>query len=401
MEYGTFRVTSWNPLRCSGTALPVPLLLMAKIVAISYMLGLDRVMPAPFLPFVAQLDAFADSPRFALALQIVFYASGLLLIFNRWPRASAFAMGCAALTAVVASKAYYGNNKLFAGSVLLLTGLYHPRTGPWLLRAQLVIVYFGAGLNKVLDPDWHSGQFFDNWAGARLAQPVYLWANQFFPPLVLGKIMCWSAFVTELGLAVAFLIPRAWPVAIWVSLLFHASLLEFTGTTFNMFFYAMEAAVLPFVIWPRELIVIFDGDCGICNRIREAMARIDFDRAFTWKQLQSGIGDRFGIARAALEERLHLAADGRVSSGFRACKLILLYHPAFYLIVTMLLAAPANAAWASWWRRIVVALLLAFFFPLFNPIGERVYDWVARNRYRLSSGGACAIEPKQAAGGGG
>jgi predicted DCC family thiol-disulfide oxidoreductase YuxK len=369
------------------------MLLMAKIVAVTFMLGGDRVMPAPFLPFLTPLDVFADSPQFALVLQIVFFASGLLLVFNRWPRASAFAMGCAVLAAVVSSKSYYGNNKLFAGSVLLLTGLYHPRTGPWLLRAQLVMVYFGAGLNKVMDPDWHSGQFFHNWSGARLAQPVYLWANQFFPPLLLGKLVSWFTIMTELGLAAAFLIPRAWPLAIWVSLLFHASLLEFTGTTFNMFFYAMEAAVLAFVTWPRELIVIFDGDCGICQQIRGWMSRIDFDRTISWQTLQSGIGDRFGIPRASLEQRLHLAADGRVSSGFRACKMILLYNPAFYLVVAFLLAAPGNGIWASWWRRIVVGLLLAFFFPLFNPIGERVYDWVARNRYRLSTGGACAIEP--------
>jgi predicted DCC family thiol-disulfide oxidoreductase YuxK len=72
---------------------------------------------------------------------------------------------------------------------------------------------------------------------------------------------------------------------------------------------------------------------------------------------------------------------------------MLLYHPAFYLVVAVLLAAPGNVIWASWWRRIVVGLLLAFFFPVFNPIGELVYDWVARNRYRLSSGGACAVEP--------
>jgi len=394
MEPRTHRVTTkWNPLRCSGTELPPPLLAMAKVVAIAFLFSVDRVMPAPFLPFISALDPFAGSPAFAFGLQAVFVASAFLLLFNRWPRASALAMGLAVLTAVVSSKAYYGNNKLFAGSLLALTGLYHPRLGPWIIRLQLVIVYFGAGLNKALDPDWHSGQFFHNWAGARLEQPLYLWANQFFPPLVLGKLLCWSAIVTELGLAAAWLIPRTWPVAIWVSLLFHASLLELTGTTFNMFFYAMEAAMLAFAVWPRELIVIFDGDCGICNRIRERMARVDFDGAFTWRPLQSGIGDRFGIPRAALEERLHLAADGRISSGFRACKLILLYHPAFYLVLTLLLAAPGTAAWAGWWRRILVALTLAFFFPLFNPIGERVYDLVARHRHRISSSGACAVEP--------
>jgi predicted DCC family thiol-disulfide oxidoreductase YuxK len=400
MELGPKEVTartgrSWNPLRCGGTALPLPLLLMAKIVAITFLLStVDRVMPAPFLPFLTQLDAFADSHAFAMVLQVVFTGSAVLLIFNRWPRASALVMGCAVITAVISSKAYYGNNKLFAGSLLILAGLYHPSTGAWLLRLQLAIVYFGAGLNKALDPDWHSGQFFHNWAGARLAQPIYLWANDFFPHLVLAKLISWFTIATELSLAGVFLAwPRAWPVAIWASLLFHASLLEFTGSTFNMFFYAMEAAMLAFVAWPRELIVMFDGDCGICNRIREAMARFDFEGAFTWRTLQSGIGDRFGIPRAALEERLHLAADGRIASGFRACKLILLYHPAFYLATAVLLAAPGMAAWGMWWRRILAGLLLAFFFPPFNAIGERAYEWVARNRYRFSSGGACAIEP--------
>ena len=394
MEVGPHRVTNWNPLRCGGTALPTPLLLMAKVVAVAFLLGVDRVMPAPFLPFLGPLDYFAGSTAFALVLQAIFTVSALLLIFNRWPRASALVMGLAVLTAVVSSKSYYGNNKLFAGSLLFLIGLYHPRTGPWLLRLQLVILYFGAGLNKALDPDWHSGQFFHNWVANRLEQPIYLWANQFFPPLVLGKLMCWFTIVAELGFAGVFLaLPRAWPVAIWGSLLFHASLLELTGSTFNMFFYAMEAAVLAFVAWPRELIVIFDGDCGICNRIRVRLTQFDFEGAFSWRPLQSGIGNRFNIPSAALEERLHLAADGRISSGFRACKLILLYSPAFYLAVTLLLAAPGTAAWASWWRRILVASILAFFFPLFNPIGEFVYDWVARNRHRISTGGACAVEP--------
>ncbi len=380
-------MTNWNPLRCGGTALPTPLLLLAKLVAVAFLFGLDRVMPAPFLPF-------SGSSTFALVLPVVSTASALLLILNCWPRASAFVMGLAVLTAVVSSKVYYSNDKLFAASLLLLTGLYHPRTGPWLLRLQLAIFYLGAGLNKALDPDWHSGQFFHNWAGATLEQPVYLWANHVFPPLVLGKLMCWFTIAAELGLAGIFLaIPRAWPVAIWASLLFHASLLEFTGSTFNMFFYAMEAAVLAFVTWPKELIVIFDGECGICNRIRERLTQLDFENAFSWHTLQSGLGDRFSIARAALEERLHLAADGRISSGFHTCKLILLYSPAFFLAVTLLLAVPGTAAWASWWRRILVALILAFFFPLFNPIGERVYNWVARNRHRVSTGGACAVEP--------
>jgi predicted DCC family thiol-disulfide oxidoreductase YuxK len=203
--------------------------------------------------------------------------------------------------------------------------------------------------------------------------------------------MCWLTIVTELGLAAALPFQRMWPFAVWVSLLFHASLLEFTGTTFTMFFYAMEAAMLAFVAWPREMVVIYDGDCGICNKIRRAMERVDFERAFRWETSQSGAGDRWGIARQALNEKLHFVVDGRVTRGFHACKLILLYNPALYVVLALAIAAVPEG-W-SWYRRIVVGAVLAFFFPLFNPVGEWAYSVVARNRHRIGAG-TCAVEPR-------
>jgi predicted DCC family thiol-disulfide oxidoreductase YuxK len=368
------------------------LLLLAKIIALALLLtGHVRLLPDPFLPFLPALDTLPGE-AFRTALQVIFVVSALAILFNRWPRLSAGVLGAAMLVAVVASKAYYGNNKTMCASLLLLTGLYHPRTGPWLIRSQIILAYFGAGLNKLLDPDWQTGAFFDHWAGVRLEQPLYLWARGLLPPLVAAKAVCWGTIVTELGLAAAFLIPRLLPWAIWVSLLFHASLLEFTGTTFTMFFYAMEAAMLAFVAWPPEMTVIFDGECGICRKIRRWMSRVDFDGAVRWEPLQSGIGARWGIGREALEESLHLVAGGRVTNGFRACKGILLYNPAFYLVATALIAlAPAGVA-GVWWRRLFVAALIAFLLPVFNPVGEAVYRWVARNRHRFSNEGACAVE---------
>lgn len=392
-------VTSWNPLRCSGTPLPTHILLMAKLIALALLITNHvRLMPDPFLPFIPALDSLAFSGGFRLALQLVFVTSAVALLFNRSVRVASFTLGLTILTAIVSSKAYYGNNKTFCGCMLLLAGLWHPRIGPWLLRAQMVIVYFGAGLNKLIDPDWQNGVFFDYWAGTRLANPVYQWAAPMFPPLVLAKVFCWYTIVTELSLAAIFCVPRLYPIAIWVSLLFHFGLMEFTGSTFTMFFYAMESAMLVFATWPREMTVIFDGDCGICNKIVGWLHRADFEGAFRIEPLQSGIGARWSIAREALEKRLHFVADGRVTAGFRACKLIVLYNPAFYLVVMIVLAIFHQEK--SIVRMTIAALLVAFFFPLFNPIGEAVYGWVARNRYLFSVGGAaCALppvsEPKQ------
>jgi predicted DCC family thiol-disulfide oxidoreductase YuxK len=382
----------WNPLRLSGTPLPVPVLLMAKLIAVALLLtNHQRLLPDPFLPFVSWLEPLSFSSNFQVAIKAVFIASALALILNCRVRTSAFVLGATILLSVVASKAYYGNNKTMCGILLVMAGMWERRFGTLFIRLQFSLVYFGAGLNKLLDPDWQSGQFFHHWATVRLKQPVYTGLAPMLPDLMLAKAFCFATIAVELALSSLWFIRPAWPRAIWLSLLFHAALLEFTGTTFTMFFYAMEAAVLAFVAWPRELIVIYDGECGICNDIRRWWSKLDFDGAYLWRPLQSDVGARFGIARAALEERLHFVADGRVYAGFHACKMILLYNPVTSLLLVTMIALPPED-W-RWWRRVAAGLALAFFLPAFNAVGERAYAWVARNRHRFSSSGACAIDP--------
>ena len=208
---------SWNPLRCGGTALPTNLLLMAKLIALCLLLTNHvRLIPDPFLPFVPAFDWIGAPAAFQTALQVAFVAAAVALLLNRWVRASCLALGGVILIGVVSSKAYYGNNKTFCGLILFLTGLYEPGSEPWLLRAQFALVYFGAGLNKLLDADWRSGLFMENWATARLKHGAYIAVASSMPPMLLAKLMCWGTVVTELGMSAAFLIaagsrPGSWP----------------------------------------------------------------------------------------------------------------------------------------------------------------------------------------------
>ncbi|HZT33487.1 MAG TPA: DUF393 domain-containing protein [Bryobacteraceae bacterium] len=300
-------------------------------------------------------------------------------------RAACLTLGGSILLAVLSSKAYYGNNKTFCGLALFLAGLYEPGQEPWLLRWQLALVYLGAGLNKLMDADWRSGQFFEHWAVTRLRQSLYLAADALLPPMLLAKFMCWTTILTELGLSLGFLVRRAWYWAVWVGVLFQAALMLFTGTTFTMFFYAMEAALLVFVDWPAApATVIYDGDCGLCALTRRWFERFDLERAFDWRTYQSGAGEAFGIPVEALRRRLHLAVRGRIYTGFRAFQMMLLYNPVTYLAMAALLAAaPPDAAN---YRRAAAGVLLLFFSPLAVPLGDVVYDLVARNRHRLPVG---------------
>ncbi|MBI3697880.1 MAG: DUF393 domain-containing protein [Acidobacteria bacterium] len=371
---------SWNPFCCGGTALSPHLLLMAKLIALCLLLTNHvRLLTEPFLPF---LPFFNHLPPvlFQRTLQTVFVASALALLFNRSVRLSCFLLGFTIILGVVSSKAYYGNNKFFCGAILFLTSL----NVPWLLKAQMVLVYFGAGINKLFDPDWQSGQFFEHWARARLKHGLYIAAASWLPPLLLGKFMCWTTTITELGLSAGFAVRRLYPWAIWGNILYQSALMLFTGSTFTMFFYAMTAASFVLVDWPKDrLTVIYDGDCGFCNKCRERVERFDLERLLVWAPFQTGVARRHGISDAAVRERMYLVAGDKIYAGFAAFKMMALYNPVTYLAMAVLLAAPPES-WANF-RRVVVVLLLALFSPLFAPVGEAVYDLVARNRHRLSA----------------
>ncbi len=375
---------SWNPLRCSGTSLPPNVLLMAKLIALTLLLTHHvRLLPDPFLPFIPGLERLPGA-AFRLALQIVFVASAVALLFNRSVRWSSLVLGLTILLAAVSSKAYYGNNKLFCGAMLFLAGLHVPGRAPWLLRLQVVLLYFGAGLNKLLDPDWQSGLFFHHWAGARLQHPLYLTLAPHFPDLLLAKLFCWTTIAVELGLVVAFLVPRLHPLGIWGNLLFQSALMFFTGTTFTMFFYAATAASLVFVRWPENRpVVLWDGDCGFCARTRKWWERFDLDGFLEWIPFQDPASRRFGIPEGLLQQRLHLAAGHRIWSGYAAFKVMTLWNPVFYFTAAALFVLPIRP-WAA-------AALLVLFFPLFSPVGEAAYNLAARNRNRLVAESQCKV----------
>ena len=381
---------SWNPLRCGGTALPPPVLLMAKLIALCLLLtGHVTLLPQPFLPFLPIFDHMGDPVVFQWVLRVAFVASALALLFNRSVRVSAFVLGATILVGVLSSKIYYGNNKIFCGFILLLTGLQRPGQDPWLLRYQVAIVYFGAGLNKILDPDWRTGQFFEFWAVEVLRNSWYVAAINWFPPMALSWFMGWFTIAAELGLAAGFLARRFYPYAIWGGILLHSGMLLFANSTYTMFFYAMLASFLLFAPWPRSpMLVLYDGDCGFCTQTKDWIARFDFDRMFDWQPLQGGAGLRYRLSDEVLRERLHLIAGAKIYAGFAAFKMMLLYNPLFYFTVATLLTLGGGV---RWFRDGLVVALLVFFSPFFAPLGEAAYNWVARNRYRIPAKERCQV----------
>ena len=378
----------WNPLRCGGQELPTNLVIMVKAIAIALLLTRHfLLLPDPFLPFIPGMDLIPGA-WFQRGVQVLMVGGAIALLFNVRIRLASLLVGMSLLLSVVASKAYYGNNKTFCGLMLVLASLYQPGHSPWIVRLQLVVVYFGAGLNKLLDADWRSGVFMHNWAANRLHQPVFRAFEPLLPPLVLSKLMCWFTIVTELGLSVLLLLRPLYAVGIWLSILLHSGMLLFTGSTFTLFFYGMTAAMLAFVDWPGEpMTVIYDGDCGFCNKARRFFERMDLEKAFRWECSQAAELKRFGITPEMARERAYLVAVGRVYGGFRAFRAMLLYNPAVYVVTYIVLAAPGPRD--SNFRNVLVVILLVLFSPLFTPVGEALYRVLARNRHKLAADSHC------------
>jgi predicted DCC family thiol-disulfide oxidoreductase YuxK len=385
---------SRNPLSVSGTAMPENVLLMAKLIAVAlFLTNQVNFLPRPYLPFIPGLDRIISGATFQEILQEVFLASMAALLFNYAVRASSLVLGSSILLGVISSRAYYSNNMTLCALLLILAGLSTRGMPPYVLRVQIAVVYFGAGLNKALDPDWHSGQFFDHWAIDSLHQPVYIWLNGLLPPMMLGKLVSWFTIVAELATSILLLIPRTRLFAVFVSvIILQCGFLLFTGSTFGMFFFAMQAAAFCFLPWPvKSMEVIFDGTCGFCDWCREQIERLDFDKLFSWVPYQSGRGRAFGISDEAAARRLQLVTpEGRVLEGFVAFRRMLAYTPAFWMAIFALLAV-ARGQSAPAWRRIVVVGTLIYFSPLVNRMGTAAYDLIARNRHRIFPGRVCKL----------
>ncbi len=340
---------SWNPFRCTGLDLPVNLAVLVKVLALVLLLTNHvRILPDPWLPFIPLLDRIPPQ-FFQLTLQTVFVVSALLIVFNRSTRVAALVLGTTLLLAVVSSKAYYGNNKTFCGLMLFLAGLYKPGGLPF-LRWQLALTYFGAGLNKALDGDWHTGVFFENWAVNRLHHTAYIALDSLLPPLFLARFMCWTTIVTELATVPCLLIPSLYYWALLANIFFQSSLLLFTGTTFTLFFYSMTAASLAFVTWPdAPVTVLYNAQSAFGKRARSLLQPWDLDRRFRWTQSPL---------------RLQLQTGYGTYSGFRAVRMLILFNPVTWFVIAGLIAVSDNLPGdTALFRRIVVATSLILLMP--------------------------------------
>lgn len=245
----TPRAASWNPLRVDGTALPPGWLLAAKLLACWLFPG-TRFLAAgpPFLPFVPFLDAPAFASWLAPATAAVFYVAFACLLFNRAVRTACLAIAGCLLVHILGHRLAYANNAVFLGVFLFLIGLYDARTGLWPLRIQLVLVYFGASLNKALDPDWWNGRYFDTLMIDALGLGWYRSMASSLPAGWLGSSFGALTIATEATIGSTVLAARDGRAGVALMVTFHLAMLAATRGLLSLpFAYASVAVSAPFL----------------------------------------------------------------------------------------------------------------------------------------------------------
>ncbi len=240
-----------NPLNIYGTALPPNLLLMAKlIVTLLLVKGYFYKIQSPFLPLVPVFEYVPWPYAFKLGLQTVFVVASLLLLINVRVRTSAFLVGLVFLLVPLGARGSYTNGLFFCASVLMIIGLYHNAISEWLLKMQIVIMYFGSALNKILLEDWRTGQYMDHWLRQVKPSSLYDSLAGMMPPLLLAKLLCWGTIAVEFWLVGALLMRVSYRIAVGVGFIFHVVSLAFAGHDFGAFGPAVLAAYLVFFSWP-------------------------------------------------------------------------------------------------------------------------------------------------------
>lgn len=195
----------------------------------------------PFLPFIPVLDAI---PSLAYTGLILILFGSIFASFLKVGNYRLLSLTCGSiiLFLILSSKVFFSNSITFVACLLILIGLY--RKKDYLFRIQIALLYIGASTNKMIDPDWWNGLYFDFFFREIFDVTLYQrWVPEH--SLAVAKSFGIATIFVELSLGLAVLIPKITRPTIVIGMLFHASMLVITsGRLSNIFFYIMGAAFL-------------------------------------------------------------------------------------------------------------------------------------------------------------
>jgi predicted DCC family thiol-disulfide oxidoreductase YuxK len=128
---------------------------------------------------------------------------------------------------------------------------------------------------------------------------------------------------------------------------------------------------------PRQAVILYDGDCALCRKTTAILKRLDWFRRLAFHNCRDTAGIPANTAHldaGRMIQEMHVLTPDRKAalSGFRAVRWIAGRIPVMWPLYPLL------------------------FIPGMARLGQRLYLWVARNRFRLvpCRDGVCTIPPR-------
>ncbi len=334
-----------NPFICRSKHLPDNLVLMVKLIIIGLLIkGYVFQLSKHFLPFFPIFDYLGSPQEFKRTLQLFFLIGSFGILFSHRIRTSCLIMAFVLGISVLSSKIKFTNVNFFCACMFFLTALVNDKNSLVFFRYQMAIVYFGAGINKLFDPDWRSGQYFEYWMGSIIKRDTYIYAASFLPSMMFSKIMCWLTITTELFLSAGFLLRPFHYVAIWVGVYFHSMAFLLSWNEFGVFTIAILSSYLILFPWPETLTVGYNESMLGHRWAKKIFQTIDWDRRIHW----------------TIQNNWQVTVFDRTFSGLLALKRLVLYTPCAYFLYALILALPDPLLWI---KLKVVQLVLILFLP--------------------------------------
>ena len=306
-----------------GTKMQSNVLLMCKLLLLLLIAHhMFFKISDPFIPFVPQLDLFNAYPNvFNYGLKTAFAISAFALLFNIKVRTASLINGCVIILSILASKPLFFNHNFICACALILAGLSDKKDPPYLFVFQLSLIYFGASINKFLEPDWWSGAFMDNWLGVARENPPYRYLSQRFPNLVLAKLLSYIAMFTEFGIAIFILFKKTRGLTVWFIIIFHSILFTITSFRFGHFLESLVITLLALNTMAQTPLIVGYRKKSITG-LKRFFKIIDIDKKQVWNTLSN-----------TPSSWLQIQGKDELLSNHKALKYILLNTPNFFVLL--------------------------------------------------------------------
>jgi hypothetical protein len=326
---------AFNPLDLRHAGLRPESVLIARLLGLLVLLS-GAAPFGRFLPYLPFLDALGSTEQFDFALRTLQRVGLVLVFFGPWTRPGCALVGAAILVGLVANRPAHSVAHTFLGYLFLLTGLSTQRSGTFLLRAQVVVLYAAAGLNKLVDPGWWDGGFVHTQLLVREHHPTYGQLAGLFPGRSLSAALGIATTLTEFAIAGCLAVRGLRFAGIALALVFHGSLLLVLGHTFGPFYGALLVAFLAFLPHPRAAVLPLPAWALTLLRATDPAREYRAERG------SAGV---------------KLLLDDGVVTGAPACLLLAAAHPLVAGVALPILTSPMGRGLPRGWATVALLVL--------------------------------------------